>query len=316
MNEGSSSQASPTRLSTSGSGSSSSAVVNMPLEVKREIFDDLFDAALSFDIVKYTALVEEHPPSMVFEKLKDDKERVASIVNKMIGTDPTVVLKRYNPQRYAEDVSAYIEGDAALARKFIEAVGIDFFQKLLTPLDIYNIVFTVALIMKDSPPLRGFSAQSSLILVKHRAFGYEGDIPSDIPTLHAIEKAISFEVLFGDDVPTPLKIRMAKAINKGCRAYPKSSEYICQYMFEPQLGGVSLTELALETKIPIHVLGNPFAVYIDRTGLLKTGANKDSELPPVLAPATDDGRTSAFSVPRPPAAPPPIPLPPKTTTST
>src|SRR6185369_3809338 len=108
-------------------------------------------------------------------------------------------------------------------------------------------------------PHRGFAAQLCDILLKNEAFG------SRLETLHAIEKAIGFDVLFSDKTPEALRIRMINAVNKGCRKF--GGNYICEYLFEEQLGGVPFMELAKH--LPLDVMGHPFAVYISRTGILK-----------------------------------------------
>lgn len=296
MNEDRSQQASPTRLSGVSGSSPGSVVAGTPLEVKPQVFEDLFEAALAFNILQPIAVMEIFPPIRVFDAMKDEPERVADIVHKLIGTKRSVVLARFDPQRYAEDIEAGIKDDPTLAKIFIDTVGMDFFQKAMGPKEIYTVVIGNYLGMKDVPAARGFAAQCIDILVKHSAFG------SEVQTLHAIEKAIGLDVLFGDKTPEALRIRMIKAINKGCRSI--KTEYICEYMFESQMGGVSFLELAQH--LPLDVIGTPFAVYIDRTGLMKTDVAMESVLPP----ASDDLRTSAFSVPRPPYLPPP---PPKTT---
>ncbi len=319
MNDGSSSHGSPTRLSSSGSGSGSQAGL-LPLQLKPEIFREWFSAAFGFDVMQFSDL-QDFPPGRILELIVDDpqqgKERAAQIVHQMIGTDLELVLKRFNPVRFGEDISAYIEGNPERTKKFFEAIGgVDFFQDKLSPREIYERVMANGWMFKDTPNHRGFAAQGCDILVKHQAFGnvQSGDVPgeevqSDIPTLRAIVKAIGFELMFDDVVPAPLRIRMAEAIKAGCRKYPKSSQYIEQYMFEEQLKGVPFHELALKSRIPLDKLGNPFAVYVSRCGLLETTADKESMMPPAI----DDPRTKGYIVPRPPGLPPPFPLPPKPT---
>jgi len=271
--------------------------------VKPAVFEDLFEAALAFNILQPSAAMEAFPPMRVFDAMKEEPERVADIVHSLIGTKRSIVLARFDPERYAEDINAGIKADPDLAKLFIDIVGMDFFQKAMGPEEIYTVVMEHYLGTKDTPAARGFAAQCIDILVKHSAFG------SEVQTLHAIEKAIGLDVLFSDKTPEALRIRMIKAINKGCRAI--KTEYICEYMFEPQMGGVTFLELAQH--LPLQVIGTPFAVYIDRTGLMKTTLSAESVYPP----ASEDHRTSAFSVPRPPGVPPPppFPLPPKPTST-
>lgn len=324
MNDGSSSHGSPTRLSSSGSGSGASQAGLMPLELKPEIFREWFSAAFGFDVMQFSDL-QDFPPGRILEMIADDpqqgKERAAQIVHLMIGTDFELVLKRFNPVRYGEDISAYIEGNAERSKKFFEAIGgVDFFQDKLTPREIYERVMANGWMFKDTPSHRGFAAQGCDILVKHQAFNdaQSGDlspgeeVQSFIPTLRAIVKAIGFDLMFDDVTPAALRIRMANAVKAGCRKFPQSSQYIEQYMFEEQLGGVPFHELALKSKIPLDKLGNPFAVYVSRCGLLETTADKESLMPPAMA----DPRTTSFQVPRPPGVPPPPPFPPPKPTST
>ncbi|MCC7522426.1 hypothetical protein IT407_01305 [Candidatus Uhrbacteria bacterium] len=261
--------------------------------------------------------LHDFPPMRILELIagatEQGRERAAQIVHQMIGTDLELVLKRFNPVRYGEDIHAYIEDNPERSKKFFEAIGgVDFFQEKMDPREIYERVMANGWMFKDTPSHRGFAAQGCDILVKHRAFGDDQNInvpdqvvESYIPTLRAIVKAIGFDLMFDDVVPAPLRIRMANAIKAGCRKYPQSSQYIEQYMFEEQLGGVPFHELALKSKIPLDKLGNPFAVYVSRCGVLETTADKESMMPPAIP----DPRTAGFMVPRPPGVPPPPPLP-------
>lgn len=300
MNDGSSSQVTPTRLSVSGSGlgsSSGSTLIKAPLpqdEKMVAVFRDFFEAALAFDVLKYSVLLERYPAIRVFGMMKE-KERVAEIVHKMTGIHLKLVLKRFDILRYADDVSAMIEDDPELSKMFVSTVGLEFFQDVMTPLDIYNAIMGTAWMMQPTPTHRGFAAQSCEILVRHNAFG------TNLETLHAIEKAISLDVLFSDKTPEELRLKMIRAINKGCRNY--GGHYICEYMFDPAIGGVSFMDLAKH--LPLDVMGSAFAVYINRLGILDTKAEAESVLPP----AGDDARMSGFQVPRPPALPPRLPSP-------
>lgn len=296
----------------------------MPLELKPEIFREWFSAAFGFDVMQFSDL-HDFPPERVLMLIAEDPQqgaaRAAAIVHQMIGTDLELVLKRFDPIRYGEDISVFIEGSQERSKKFFDAIGgVDFFQAKMTPREIYERVMANGWMFKDTPSHRGFAAQGCDILVKHHAFGrnQNGDVPgeevqSDIPTLRAIVKAIGFELMFDDVVPAPLRVRMANAIKAGCRKFPRSSQYIEQYMFEEQLGGVPFHELALKSKIPLDKMGNPFAVYVSRCGVLETAADQESLLPA----ASSDPRTTGFQVPRPPGVPlpPPLPLPHKPTST-
>jgi hypothetical protein len=325
MNDERSQQASPTRLSSSGSGSGGSQAGLLPLQLKPEIFREWFSAAFGFDVMQFSDL-QDFPPRRILEMIVEDshggKERAAQIVHQMIGTDLELVMKRFDAARYGEDISAYIEGSPERSKKFFETIGgVDFFQEKMSPREIYERVMANGWMFKDNPSHRGFAAQGCDILVKHQAFGnvpsgnvLGEEVQSIIPTLRAIVKAIGYDLFWDDVVPGPLRIRMANAIKAGCRKFPQSSQYIEQYMFEEQLGGVPFHELAMRSKIPLDKLGNPFAVYVSRCGLLENTADKESIMP--AAPADHDPRTGTF-VPRPPGLPPPppFPLPPKPTST-
>jgi hypothetical protein len=316
MAEDHSSHESPTRMSVSGSSGGGSVVAGTPLEVKPEIFQEWFSAAFACNIMQFKHL-HDYPPSRILELIVQDpkqgKSRAAEVVHKITGTNIDLILKRWDSKRYGEDISACIEDSPEAAQTFFDAIGgTDFFQEKLTPREIYERVMGLGWMFEDNPRHRGFAAQGCIILVKHRAFGdvmseaHGQVIESDIPTLRAIVKAIEFDVLVGEDVPRPLVARMFRAVKKGCREYPKTSQYIEQYLFEEQLGGVPFTELALKSKIPLDKLANPFAVYVDRCGLIRTDADKPSEIPgPPADPPKQDERTSAFVMPR--LVPPPLP---------
>jgi hypothetical protein len=292
--DSSGSHKSPARLSGVSGSSSGSVVTGQPLEVISEVFEDLFANALGFSISKHKALMENFPVAKVFkamEALEDGLKQIAALVHAMIGTDPDLVykmLKRHGSERYADDLTVFIEDDEGRAKRFVELVGMKFYQKAMGPLEIYNAVMGTGWMLVDNPVHRGFAAALCGILDKHNAFG------TKVETEYTILKAFGIEMLADDLVPKELRKQMWKAMITGSRRYGGSHPW--EYVFDEKAGGVSYNDLALKTKLPLDILGNPFAAYIDRCGLLKTGAEKDSVIPP--SPPQDDHRTGGFIVPQ------------------
>jgi hypothetical protein len=317
MSDDSGSQKSPARLSgVSGSISSGdSGIMRNPLlfdqEKAEKVFDEVFDSALAFGVLKPLSILKTIPLIRVLEKLEHDLDRLAQIVEDTTGMKKHIVLKRYDRARIADDIGAHIDEDLEKSEEraglFIKALGgAKFFKGLMTRTEMYEAVCESLWMVKDTVEHRFFAGQTTVILAKHNALG------GTIETLHGIEKAISYKELFGDRVPAVLRVRMMEAVARGCRRYTreKQSEYICQYMFDSK-EGVSFAELA--NHLPPDIMGNPFVLYCERLGIKSKAVDKDSVPPPAEAetaePPKDDTRTAGmFFGSRPTVVvPPPVP---------
>lgn len=255
--------------------SGGSVISQVPLPPAGPVFKDFFDGAREFGILKPSVLVEALPPLRVLESLKDDPERRAEIIHQCIGTFKSIILRRNDIARYAEDISFGMEEDPKIIDLFVDAVGTEYFLKQMKLDELYTTVMGTGWMIQSTPENRAFAVRLNESLVKHEAFG------SAIDTLKEIMKAITLEELFGDAVPAKLRVRMAKAVDKGCRRFEKKR--MCEFLFDPQIEGVPFAELA--EHLPVEVMSRPFALYVDRLNLVKTNVDHPSLPPPADKPA-------------------------------
>jgi hypothetical protein len=269
----------------SDSGSHSEATP-FPLPDPQPVFAALFDGALGFGILKPEDLLKKHTPLKVLESI-EDKERVTDIVHACTGMLKSIILARYDIRRFAEDIDAGIKADPLIAKRFIDALGVDYFLQCMEPVELYNVVMETLWMTRDEPATRGFAASLCNALMKHEAFG------GRVKTLDHIFSAITIEALMSDHVPHGLRTRMFTATYKGARKY--GSKHLAEYVFDKDVGGVVLIELA--EHLPVEYLARPFAAYVDKLGITETQVDRPSVLPPSDHPAV---------------APPPMPLLPPT----
>ncbi len=206
----------------SDSGARSEAT-QLPMPPPEPVFGDFFNGALVFGIVKPEMLLEIFPAGKVLESL-DNQDRVIEIVHATIGTLPAIIKARYDVPRFAADIQAGVDADPAIAKRFLEAIGVDFFLAKMPLADLYGVVMGTGWMLEDKPTHRGFAASLCLSLVKHEAFG------SAVRTLDHIVKAIGLDTLMDDAVPREMRTRLLTAAYKGARKYGGQhlSEYMCR----------------------------------------------------------------------------------------
>lgn len=277
----------------SDSGAFSDAT-QLPQDVAKAVFGELFNGALVYGILKSEDLLKRHTPLKVLESI-EDRERVADIVHASIGTMRAIILARYDVRRFAEDIDAGIKADPSVAKCFIEALGVDYFLECMSLEELYGAVMETLWMTRDEPMTRAYAASLCSALVKNNAFG------SPAKTLEHIATAITDDVLMSDAVPHGLRTRLFSAMRRGSRKYP--TKYLAEYLFEETFNGVPLTELA--EHLPVEPLARPFAAFVDSLGIIKTHVERPSELPPSDHP---DMKLLAAPPPVPPA--PKIPKPP------
>lgn len=274
----------------SDSGAHSDAT-QLPLPDPQPIIAALFDGALAFEILKPEDLLKQHTPLKVLESI-EDKERAADIVHACTGMLRAIILARYDVRRFAEDIDAGIRADPSIAKRFVDALGVDYFLQCMSHEQLYTVVMETGWMLPDrnGPATRGFAASLCNALLKCEAFG------SRVVTLEHIFSAISIEGLMSDHVPHALRTRLFNAAYRGGRKY--GSKHLAEFVFELNVDGkgadgVPLMELAEE--LPVEYLARPFAAYAKLIGLADAKVDRPSVLPPSDHPAV---------------APPPFPFPP------
>lgn len=272
----------------SDSGAHSDAT-QLPLPDSQPVFAALFDGALAFGILKPEDLLKKHTPLKVLESI-EDKERVADIVHACTGMHRTIILARYDVRRFAEDIDAGIQADPAIAKLFIDALGVDYFLQCMQPAELYSVVMETAWMLRDEPATRGFAASLCNTLMKHESFG------GRVKTLDHIFSAITIEALMSDHVPHELRTRMFTAAYKGGRKY--GSKHLAEYVFDKDVGGVLLIELA--EHLPVEYLARPFAAYAQLIEIADAKVDRPSVLPPSDHPAMAPPIPPVPKIPRPP----------------
>ncbi len=271
---------------SSGTGSVSET---RPLPPPEPVFQEFFDSALVFGVLKPPKLLDIYPVRRVLEELSEDsRERVADIVHACIGTMRSVILKRYNVERFADDIQAGIEEDPDVAKRFVDSIGVDFFMAKMPLADLYRLVMGTGWMLEDTPQHRGFAASMCRSLVNHKAFG------SLVRTLEHIFVAIGTDALMSDAMPQSLRKRLMDAAHRGVKKY--KGHYISEYIFDKD-DGVPFEEMAAH--LPVEPLARPFAAFVNLLDLAETGIDRPSELPPSEHPAMQ-AQPPSFAIPRPP----------------
>lgn len=277
----------------------------------KPIFTWMLEWMFELEILTYLTFVKTITPRQVFEQIKDDAERRARIYEACTGMAAKFAM-RFDVDRQINDIDMAIETDETVAEKFVHAVGISSYVELFPLRTVHGAVMKEDWSATDRPNHRALAVRANKAIIERDAFNPE-------PTPQTVLDALTIDALFGDEVPSKLRVHMAKAMDAGTRD-PNRRRNVGDILFGASEPAVTFESLA--EHLDVTVLSAPFLAYADALGLIEkpetaelenagTGLppeTLDSDLPDAPATKSEDDGEPEVSVSGPASVPPDIDL--------
>lgn len=222
----------------------------------KPVFTWMLEWLLELKILTYLTFVKTITPRQVFEQIQDDAERRSRIYEACTGMAAKFAMK-FDLDRQITDIDMAIETDEAVAEKFVHAVGISSYVELFPLRTVHEVVMKEDWSQTDRPGHRTLAVFANEAIIKRDAFDPE-------PTPQTVLDALTIDALFGDEVPAPLRVHMAKAIDAGTRD-PSRRRNVGDILFGASEPAVTFEALA--EHLDVTVLSAPFLAYAKSLGL-------------------------------------------------
>jgi hypothetical protein len=224
----------------------------------KPIFETFLSRALRLDIVNYPSMVKAFPPLQILERIEDDPERRARVYSACTEMAKKFAVK-LDFERQAGDIEMAIDTDDDVAERFVLAMGVSFFVEHLPLEKIYTFVMESDWVHDSTTPAnRELAADMCEVLVEQQAW-----YGSRARTCERILDAITLEELFGDAMPSELRVRILSYMRQEAKL--PGLHYFGEVFFNPN-GGVSFRELAKH--LDVRVMAEPFALYANAINIV------------------------------------------------